>query len=865
MNVGLLEHERVPAGVVADSVWYRSLSDAVQEEHPCDAHLLSYALEYSPGLIRFQRVSIRGKNRSTEEELDSVRVLLLAVDLDTEGHARWEDPQWAQNALYEAIQMATDVLALPTVGYTTRGGLRLIFALHRPLHRNEASAAAKSLVQALAPLNTIETPQGRLEVDEVSDQWTRLYRLPRVLRDGEKLQSEVLVSSSATLDVDELGFLENVDLIGTAARPSPRVPVSDDIPEEGAALEMAWGTDMLPTEVAAELRARTRKPLYDAVWDHTKTLPPGHRYTQLVKIVGGLCSVAKRTVGAVPEIIFGVLLPMTYQLDPDEDGISWSERSWQMIQSFYEGTLEVPKDAKERFIEGLRANYSNLEGVSEEELEEWVRTHIVITHGTSCYFLNSNGSFHATGADWATAVHRVIQDPILVKYSDYLWLNNENGERIPKIKSSAFREYWGTRALSVRATSQSTKLDMRNNGDTELPLRVHQIDPSLQPRFNPLVQEWLEALAGREEDGLPRLLEYLAAFPRTELPLAALWVYGPPDAGKNLLAGGLARLFGMSAPASQLSHNGFDGHLTLNPIVHFDEAVTADRGYGATLSEMLRRSVGHLQKNLNKKGATNYSADLRLRLIFTSNHTTNMLQVIQKEGTSLEDRKAISERFVVLHAKPGASISCARLVASLGNDPGVRLRAIAEHVLYLSQQFGEGLKENGFRFTVQPTQLSVGLFEDQARANPTMLAALQAVNTLLYAVMPTKVDRTSKRGESFAPLATDMVSNGYFVVTSDTLDNEVRTNLAGGQPGKIPKYGWVKNMEASWLSSARRIRVGTGRIRVRVIDLFQFCHDLSIYSEQNPPPDVVLDSMAAASPVEYAKLVERWPEQFSLA
>lgn len=853
ISVGLLEDAKVSSKEQSFGVWYQTLEQALETSHACDAHLLSYAVRQPDQSVRFHRV------KKNDHASDNVVVQFIGVDLDLEPHDRWASQDYAEQALVDVLNTTTGLIGPPTAIYTTRAGLRLIYGLTEPVSGRMAERVGRGVRAALMPIELLTMPQGTLRVDDSCGDWTRLFRLPRVLRDGEMLESLLIQNSGAAIDpaVFDTG---GSDPVGHQA-PFVRLEAPEGAPDEDEAYVLAWSAVGTPSPQLHDLRVHCSNALYDPVFNHELKLPEGSRNASLTRIIGGLCGVAKRVTNISPELIYGACLPMIGQLEPDADTPDWREVLWSLVSRFYEGTLIVTEDDHDRFLSAIRKNFPNLSDVSAEELEAWLCNHVVVVRGSAAYFLQSNGCYCYSPVDWATAVHRIVQNPITSRYSRFLYCETEKGKRILKSKASTFKDEWPCRAVSVIATSQAMPIDIMAGEDQTLPLLVHQVDPWLSPKRDSLVDNWLKSLVA--EDDYDHFERYLAAVPFTDLPLLALWLVGRKNVGKTLLGACLGRLFGSGVPNTKLMNGNHDGHLVSNPIVFFDETIQVDRGYGTTISEMIRATVGHLTRNLNMKFVSNFEANIRLRMLFASNGTRNILGIIQKEGTNAEDRRAIADRFATFKVQEGASYHCAELVTACRTQKVDVRKVVAEHVLYLSTLRERELRQAPHRLTVEKSELSRQLFEDQARANGTMISLLQAISTLLLETKSNMVEMHQRNG-SFSPSNPGVVSAGFFAIDNARLDMAVRQVSTGGYPNRETKFAWFKSVEADFLVGTQRIRVQNDRVRVQVIDLFKFCIDLATYTAQPPPPEEILASMAIADPAQYQGLEDRWPDMFKL-
>lgn len=155
----------------------RPLIEALMDTWVEDAHLATYHVTRDSHLLD---KSIRFSKQPELRHLERARAKGYAVahairmlDADTEGHVPITPAQIAQ--------VAQALRGKPFGWYPTKAGVRLVQLLSRPLSPEEYEhhiMAWLAEVQALIPF---------LHVDLKCREWTRLFRLPRVIRDGRNL------------------------------------------------------------------------------------------------------------------------------------------------------------------------------------------------------------------------------------------------------------------------------------------------------------------------------------------------------------------------------------------------------------------------------------------------------------------------------------------------------------------------------------------------------------------------------------------------------------------------------------------------------------------------------------------------------
>lgn len=145
------------------------LRQALERAHPDDRHFVAYAPRRLDGhLARLNTHATEGRAAVWDrlDDLDGpIEIRLLVGDIDAPGHE--PTPRWRRNT--EALLDAS-----PYSYYATRGGYRILALPEEPFALTCAVDADHGLV-----------------LDRACKDWTRLYRLPNVVRDGETQTADV--------------------------------------------------------------------------------------------------------------------------------------------------------------------------------------------------------------------------------------------------------------------------------------------------------------------------------------------------------------------------------------------------------------------------------------------------------------------------------------------------------------------------------------------------------------------------------------------------------------------------------------------------------------------------------------------------
>lgn len=163
------------------------LAEALATEYDTDAHFVPY---YVPGEGAIPRVNLQGWEAL--EALGSPPVFDGAVfDIDAPDHHRTDAWTAKQRARLDALPVELSDFGI----YDTRGGYRLIYSFGEPVERKRHRLLWEQIARRLKA--------GGIEVDRLTDD-TRCYRLPRVVRDGERQTGAVYLDNFGPMDLAEL-------------------------------------------------------------------------------------------------------------------------------------------------------------------------------------------------------------------------------------------------------------------------------------------------------------------------------------------------------------------------------------------------------------------------------------------------------------------------------------------------------------------------------------------------------------------------------------------------------------------------------------------------------------------------------------
>lgn len=171
MNVTILRHARVKAWPDhREEGEVLSFDKAIGQRFGYDAHLVTYYADDVETLPRIKKADAR-------ECPWSLWTDVMLADIDNPGHAPWNE-----ETLATWMRWVGGVRALDTCGvYATARGWRAV----QPLEQRRRPWEMEPMIQAWLE----ELTAGGVAVDMACRDWTRLFRLPHVVRDGIRFDS----------------------------------------------------------------------------------------------------------------------------------------------------------------------------------------------------------------------------------------------------------------------------------------------------------------------------------------------------------------------------------------------------------------------------------------------------------------------------------------------------------------------------------------------------------------------------------------------------------------------------------------------------------------------------------------------------
>lgn len=596
-QVLVLPHPMIPAQQGQYPVL--SLREALQETYATDAH---FALYGHP-----QRI-LKGF------EPEDLRVGVTALDYDLPNH---RDAR-AEAALLPRLLAQAD--PVPTHVYLTRGGARLIYE-HDPVTPTEAEALHQALVERL-------TSKG-IDCDPGCWQWNRIYRLPKVCRDGQNLDGVVQLDTGSALD------LSSFDLSGpprTFAVPRLREPM----PSEQSAKALVWtptqrGVKLTQWGREAQRRLKHRMDgELDACFQQDPPPLPDPRNDTLIRLAGSAASTLYGQINTTPEHVFGLLLERTHQSvrpTDHERGRNLLAECWKVVQYCW---------AQEA---GLQQHQEDLKNEALQEVGEDALDRLVVrTHRGTYYVLQADGHYSPIAQMRETLPNALLRSGLIPRLTD-LMVENQRGVRMMTPQEIITTHCLSVPPEVVKVPGRDPDHGWLENG------RLHfgaYTRADLEPYFYPEVDIWLRKLFGRHYENACRWIGLALAFERG--PICALSITSPKGTGKGLLVKGLAEATKpdhFAEAKNVFNAKQYEYGLDDSPWIIADEGWSVDsRG----LANRFRTLVGGGRTTAEKKYAHPSQVFVAPRIVLTANNREAVEGLFSAPGLTQSDVDAIATR-----------------------------------------------------------------------------------------------------------------------------------------------------------------------------------------------------------------------------
>jgi hypothetical protein len=591
-----------------------------------------------------------------------VTMNVALVDVDAPGHQPPPDG-WTER------QLAAVPAHLPHGWYRTPNGLRLVFIPHEPVDILYADSYLRALNDELR--------RGGVDVDPTSAQCLRLQGAPKQLR--RELPSDY--SNLRVLDWHPTDLeLRNAHGVGAVVQYNGAIPVTRHTFTKSDFAPIKRKLGPLESEL---LRTGNLKAA------------PGERHHLLVRCALAL---AEGLDTNDPAVVMSVL-------HPSGTGLFMGEaRDWQAeLGRIAEWACAQVAGAKEAAVlerEHASGDAAEQMGISTEA----VQRQLIVSTGMTMFVWNERSGAY----------------DVVVRKDKELLAGLRMGcprlaGHLPWSKPSVAELLRDHGILAEQTIYTYTPVHPPYDADSRtLYINSARVCGDLRAQYHADVAEWLQAMAGSWHG---YLLDWLAAVPKLDRPLCALYLQGVGGVGKGMLAAGIARIWSKDSVKVDFSKVGadFQEQLKFCPLIHADEKASD----GKSDTAVFREWIGNDSKSVNQKNRDTSTLRGYPRLIVTANND-DAFRI--REELAKEDIDAIRVRIGYMNVDASQAESARAVIQRHADAQGVgsNLRdyterwvaggALAEHILWLSEN---RVYEPGARFEVDgwpsPWAASLGL------------------------------------------------------------------------------------------------------------------------------------------------------------
>ena len=666
---------------------YLSFWDVMRTRHNFDAHFVCYqCIDPQDGPeLTMPRLA---KSLLPEIQVNggSVRQTIMALDWDTPGHVPLTRDLFGEfyasllaaatqeNPLLHAIQWH--------LLYSTRNGARMIFVLREPVSVDDSESRLRGLVHEFRSRNIL--------VDDRACDWTRVFRLPYVLREGRRTWQDDNPPVEF-IEQPDAPLLDAMTLPSVAGGLSGRLGSTASVPLNTQPFDGAQPSDetaealiKIPfTSKYTDFAKRARKTLQGrnclpCIYEEQELAPEGERDDTLVRYVGeAIAYLIGAQSDCTPEHIYGLFLAPIKLLTPDAGTPDWRAKLWDVV-----GRIWSQECAKREVIETRRSQdfvqQLDLTDRLLNQMRTWPTVNGHVHPSMSIGDRDASRAFlkrHLIASTGGTAGLFLLESDVPDSMGYYRPFPITDKQLVAAIRNSSLRELIPTTRMSGKsgeAVPQDRKaqdiinehatvvreiwvepgegaggfIDMPDQSGAILRVRGFSRNSDLEEQACPNMQvdEWLHAFFGENYNLACRWIAWSLAF--EDGIICALSIKGPAGSGKKMLTVGLSECLRHPhlATSKDLVGEFNDAQLT-SPFLVVDEG-WAQEGRGRHPADQFRAMVSGDPFTVNQKFQAPVKVTCGVRIIMTGNNHSIIQQLTQGRELSPEDREALATRLL---------------------------------------------------------------------------------------------------------------------------------------------------------------------------------------------------------------------------
>jgi len=654
------------------------LKTALEKRWVTDSHMTGYLLHHDASEVYAKDGEMVRVNKPSLESLASegfsVLTSVVLVDLDLPKHIFWDEEQLA--LFLEAFETAStqdEMLKQWHAFYSTRSGARLVYALDRPVPCPAAEGVIRGILFRIS-----QTALGPY-TDTSTYDFTRLFRLPQVTRDGHPSWEQDYCQLEFQPEQPLLATKNIAPILTTAKKYGKVLRITGDCP--GADEAKAWLTITSETtgqpvmsewfkRARRQLKGRESADLIDGKLD-LETWPDG-RNNGLRFCVGQAVNLLYLLPGADPKLLFALFVDPCEQLEArtgDDDGKSWLDILWHLTTHCWEkesASVQV-EDAKREHV-ALQSGKISLDILTgmrkwcscsivhgpEVEAMLWLNRYLIVFCDGLYYVMRPDGYYDSVGVGVPNLVARIRELGMqgIIPIEEEVVVGGQVVRRdVPTQRIINRHVSVVPYCAGIVGTAGSVVRDLGTDSAT-FQFKMYSRRTDIDPQWSDEVDAWMAATFGEAYEEVKNWIAHALNFEGGGI--CALSINAPPGIGKKLLLEGLAECIDTKAVASAKELTGrFQSMMLSTPFLSINEGLPkVSRDGSNDPADSFRALIAGDTHKVEQKGRGIISIHNPMRIVITANNDRILQDLYGNQDLSPQDRAALGKR--ILHFDLGA-------------------------------------------------------------------------------------------------------------------------------------------------------------------------------------------------------------------
>ena len=635
-----------------------TLEQMLSTQWETDAHFTCYYVEGLPQWPRINKTVLP----SLIKEGDKVLTQTLALDYDLPNHAEWDSN--SLDAFAKQIDSLDDKhrfsLGSWSALYTTLHGSRILYSLSSPIPVQEAEERLCWLIHEFSKVG--------IEVDARCKDWTRLFRCPRVLRNGKRTEDyEFFLCEyrpNEILDVSKMGTMPT----STVAKKRPPVadktvrPHVDEI--DSYIYEVDAKGNRKPNLAWEKAKKALKKSdFYRVCFEGVASGWKAGEYNNQIALYLGKTVPALVDLGMSPQECFSIISAPLRAI-PETDR-NYLDHSWNLLLDIFNretvkinDRMEVrakkeadKADALDKMVAGMKKWCQHPDLFKDATTARaFVKSRILISFGRYFYHLQEDGfinDFHCEKGQLIPRIRKTyLGDIITIQYEG-------NEGQLIDISPNKIANNHSTVVFQKEMRLLEDIDGYIHDMDGQFPLLVvnmYRRSKTLEPQYNAAVDEWLHYFGNVSYPEICHWIGHALAF--EDGPICALSLQGHPNAGKLMFTLGLAECLEIPVLASVDDLTSQSSTLTHTPFLVVNEGFPKSSRFGKDLADQFKGLTSGDPICINEKHKQIIYIQNPIRMIFTANHNQLLMALTQGKSMNLDSRRALGQRVLHINIPP---------------------------------------------------------------------------------------------------------------------------------------------------------------------------------------------------------------------